>query len=95
MNVKMTVVSANAKVYRQGDAPALETPVYLFPGSYACFQVNIQANEYYQDGAYLRVVGGPAARAVSMRRVGLIPAVEDAKYGHDENEDIFNSFTNK
>lgn len=88
MTVKMTAVSANEKVYRRGDAPALETPVYLFPGSYACFQVNIVANEYYQDGAYLRVVGGPAARAVSMRRVGLIPAVEDCKYGHDDYYDL-------
>ena len=88
MTVCMTAVSANEKVYRTGNAPALETPVYLFPGSYACFQVNIFADENYQDGAYLRVVGGPAARAVKMRRVGLIPAVEDSKYGHDDYYDL-------
>ena len=84
---KLTAVSANEKVYLTGEAYALDTPLYLFEGETVSLQLNITSEWNYRDVA-VRLVGGPAARAASFRRVGLVPAVLAADPGHDDYYEI-------
>lgn len=84
---KLTAVSASEKVYRTGEPYALDTPLYLFEGEEVSLQLNISTDANYCNVA-VRLVGGPAARAATFRRVGLVPAVLDANPAHDDYYEI-------
>ncbi len=76
-------VSANEKVFRTGDVPSLETPLYLFPGETARVQITVTGDEGYTDASLS--LRGKLRRGVEWRRVGLVPAVIDAMPEHDED----------
>jgi hypothetical protein len=84
---KLTAVSANEKVYLTGEAYSLDTPLYLYEGDSVSLQLNITSEYNYRNVA-VRLVGGPAARAASFRRVGLVPAVLAADPSHDDYYEI-------
>lgn len=84
---QLSAVSANEKVFLTGQPSALKTPLYLYEGDSVSLQLNISSEYHYRNVA-IRLVGGPAARAAKFRRVGLVPAVLDAEYGHDDYYEI-------
>lgn len=81
--ISLTVVSANEKVFLTGDPPEMRLPIYLFEGGEVSFQVNLWSDQPYYNGM-LRFFPRDIGPRMTVRRVGLVPAVMDVAESHDD-----------
>ena len=76
-------VPSTEKIFATGDPRRLEEPVLLFSGDVAHLSLCYRTERDYQYGS-LALSGGAAARAITVERIGLVPAINAIPHDADD-----------
>ncbi len=75
------------RVFLNGEAAPLKTPLILFSGEDVHFQLCLDPGSSLLEGS-LKLSGGPVARAAEIRKCDYVPGLVDDPYGRDDFYEI-------